>query len=174
MQAVRVCVAPCVPCTVVVVAVARCCCCLSAFTADPTRQLDVLGHDGDTLGVDGAQVGVFEQTDQVSFAGLLQCHHGGALETEIGLEVLSDLTDETLERELADQQLGTLLVTTDLTKSDGSGPVAMGLLDTAGGRCALTRSLGGELLPRGFATGGFTSGLLSTGHLGRYELKSQS
>ena len=35
-------------------------------------QLDVLGHDGDTLGVDGAQVGVLEQADQVGFRGLLE------------------------------------------------------------------------------------------------------
>ena len=45
---------------------------LSAFATDTAGELDVLGHDGDTLGVDGAQVGVFEETDQVSFAGLLQ------------------------------------------------------------------------------------------------------
>jgi len=31
--------------------------CLSAFTADTTSQLDVLGHDRHSLGVDGAQVG---------------------------------------------------------------------------------------------------------------------
>uniref|UniRef100_A0A8I6AWT3 Histone H2A n=1 Tax=Rattus norvegicus TaxID=10116 RepID=A0A8I6AWT3_RAT len=36
----------------------------SALPADATGQLDVLGHDGDALGVDGAQVGVLEQTHQ--------------------------------------------------------------------------------------------------------------
>ena len=39
---------------------------LSTLSADTAGELDVLGHDGDTLGVDGAQVGVFEETDQVS------------------------------------------------------------------------------------------------------------
>jgi hypothetical protein len=34
--------------------------------------LNVLGHDGHTLGVDGAQVGVLEEADQVSLAGLLK------------------------------------------------------------------------------------------------------
>ena len=48
------------------------------------------------------------------------------------LEVLSDLTNKTLEGELADEQLGRLLVATDLAESDGSGPEAMGLLDTTG------------------------------------------
>ena len=43
-------------------------------------------------------------------AGLLQGHHDGALETQVGLEVLRDLPDQALERELADEQLGGLLV----------------------------------------------------------------
>ena len=44
------------------------------------------GHDGDTLGVDGAQVGVFEETDEVSLGCLLKGHDGRGLETEIGLD----------------------------------------------------------------------------------------
>ena len=44
---------------------------LSTLSADTAGQLNVLGHDGDTLGVDGAQVGVLEQTNQVRLAGLL-------------------------------------------------------------------------------------------------------
>ena len=70
---------------------------LGTFSTNTSGQLDVLGHDGDTLGVDGAQVGVLEQADQVGLAGLLQSHHGGALEAEVGLEVLGNLPDETLE-----------------------------------------------------------------------------
>ena len=76
---------------------------LSTLSTDTASQLDVLGHDGHTLGVDGAQVGVFKETDQVSLASLLQGHNSGALETEIGLEVLGDLTDQTLEGQFADQ-----------------------------------------------------------------------
>ncbi len=52
---------------------------LSALSADAARQLDVFGHDGDSLGVDGAQVGVLKQTDQISLAGLLQGHDSRAL-----------------------------------------------------------------------------------------------
>ncbi len=36
---------------------------LSALSTDAAGQLDVFGHDGDSLGVDGAQVGVLKQTD---------------------------------------------------------------------------------------------------------------
>ena len=46
------------------------------------------------------------------------------------LEVLSDFTDKTLERKLADEQLCGLLVATDFTKSDGTGPEPVRLLDT--------------------------------------------
>lgn len=53
---------------------------------DSPAQLDVFGHDGDPVGVDGAQVG-----DQVNLAGLLQSHEGGALEAQVGPEVLSNL-----------------------------------------------------------------------------------
>ena len=49
------------------------------------------------------------------------------------LEVLGDFTDETLEGELADEQLGGLLVAPDFTERDGSGPETMRLLDTSGG-----------------------------------------
>ena len=79
---------------------------LSAFAADPASQLDVLGHDGDALGVNGAQVGVFEETDQVGFAGFLKGHDGRALETQISLEILGDLSDETLEGQLPDEEFG--------------------------------------------------------------------
>ena len=51
---------------------------LGPLSSDPPGQLDVLWHDGHTLGVDGAQVGVLKQTNQVSLAGLLQksiCHN---------------------------------------------------------------------------------------------------
>ena len=44
---------------------------LSTLTADTAGQLDVLGHDGDALGVNGAQVGVLKKSYQVSLAGLL-------------------------------------------------------------------------------------------------------
>ena len=142
---------------------------LSTFAADTAGELDVLWHDGDTLGVDGAQVGVLEETDEVSLAGFLEGHDGRALEAQIGLEVLSDFTDQALERQFADQQLGRLLVTTDLTKSDGSGPVTMGLLHSSGCRCTLAGSLGCQLLPWRLASGRLASGLLRTSHLLRVQ-----
>ena len=46
------------------------------ISSDSLGQLDVSGHDGDSLGVDGAQVGVFEEGDEVSFSSLLESKHG--------------------------------------------------------------------------------------------------
>ena len=114
--------------------------------------------------MDGAKVGIFEETDEVSLRGLLEGHDGRALEAEVSFEVLSDLTDKTLEGELADEKLGRLLVSSDLTESDGTGPVTMGLLDATGGRGGFTGSLGSQLLPRRLSSSGFTGGLLGTSH----------
>ena len=93
---------------------------LRALTTEAAGKLNVLGLDGDALGVDGAEVGVLEERDEVSLNGLLESTDGGGLEAEVGLEVLGDLANQTLEWKLADQELSGLLVTTDLTESDGS------------------------------------------------------
>ncbi|GBP97058.1 hypothetical protein EVAR_46757_1 [Eumeta japonica] len=63
-------------------------------------------------------------------------HHGGALEPQVGLEVLRYLANESLKWQLTNQQLRALLIATDLAKGDSSRPVAVGLLHAAGG-CAL-------------------------------------
>jgi hypothetical protein len=141
---------------------------LGALPADAARELDVLGHDGDALGVDGAEVGVLEQADEVGLRGLLQRGDGGALEPEVGLEVLRDLTDQVLEGELADQQLRALLLLANLTQRDGAGAEAVRLLHAAGGRGRLAGGLGGQLLPRGLAAGGLARRLLGAGHRGGF------
>ena len=76
--------------------------------------------DGDTLGVNGAQVGVLEERDEVGLNGLLESADGRRLEAEVALEVLGDFADQALEGKLADEELGRLLVATNLTESDGS------------------------------------------------------
>ena len=44
---------------------------LRALATDAAGKLNVLGHDGDTLGVDGAQVGVLEEANKVGLGGFL-------------------------------------------------------------------------------------------------------
>jgi hypothetical protein len=136
---------------------------LGAFTSDAAGQLDVFWHDGHTFGVDGAQVGVFEKTHQVSFGGFLQGQDGRTLETQVGFEVLGDFTNQTLERKFADQEFRGFLVSTDFTKGNGTGAVTVGFFDTAGGRGGFTGGFGGQLFTGCFTTGGFTGCLFGTG-----------
>ena len=133
-----------------------------ALTAQPAGEGKVFGLDSDALGVDRGEVGVLEERDEVRLGRLLERHDRGRLEAQVclfeqmplasedvkrksgetNLEVLRDFTNESLERELADEELGRLLVPTDLTKSDGTRPEAVGLLDTAGRglKCKLGRA----------------------------------
>ncbi|KAI1232348.1 hypothetical protein IHE44_0006804 [Lamprotornis superbus] len=48
---------------------------LSPLSPYPASQLDIFGHDGDSLGMDGTQVCVFKQTHQICLAGLLFQEH---------------------------------------------------------------------------------------------------
>ena len=70
------------------------------------------------------------------------------------LEVLCNLTNQALERELADKELRGLLVATDLAKGDGTRSETMRLLHTTSGGCRSSLTccgLGGELLTWGLA-----------------------
>ena len=102
------------------------------------------------------------------------------------LEVLGNLSDESLEGELSDEELSRLLVSSDLSESDGSGPVSVRLLDTtSGGTGGLGRGLSGSLgsdyksahvqaqgtrrrtlLSGSLSSGGLSGGLLGSGHCG--------
>ena len=69
----------------------------SPLATDPPGQLDILGHNGHPLGVDGTKVGVLKEANQIGLASLLQSHHSRALEPQISLEVLSNLANKALE-----------------------------------------------------------------------------
>jgi len=79
--------------------------CLAAFPTDTTSQLNVLGHDRNTLGVNGAQICVLKEADKVSLRGLLQGKNSRTLEAKITLEILSNLTHKTLEGQLANEEI---------------------------------------------------------------------
>ena len=76
---------------------------LGTLSPDPPGQLDILRHDGHPLGVDGTEVGVLEEPHKVCLTGLLKSHNSGALEAQVSLEILGDLSDETLERKLKEE-----------------------------------------------------------------------
>ena len=110
--------------------------------------------------MDGAKIGIFEQSDQVSLSSLLESKHGGSLEAEIGLEVLGDLTNQTLERQLADKKLGALLVAADFTKGNCTWAVSVRLLDSSGGWGTLSSCLRGAFPPVDFLAVCFVRAIL--------------
>lgn len=55
--------------------------------------MDVFGLDGDMFGVDGVEVGIFEEGDEVRFDGFLEGIDGRGLEVKVVFEVLGDFMD---------------------------------------------------------------------------------
>lgn len=95
-----------------------------ALAADATGELHVLGEDGDATCVERTEVGVLEEADEVRFCGLLERHQALGLEADVGCratldEFARDLAHEALERQLADEEVGRLLVLADLAERDG-------------------------------------------------------
>ena len=59
-----------------------CCVDSSSLSTDSSGQLDIFRHDGNPPGVDGTKVGVFKQSNQISFRSLLQGHNCCTLESD--------------------------------------------------------------------------------------------
>ena len=137
---------------------------LGTFSTDAASQLDILGHDGDPLGVDCADVGVLEQANKVCLTRLLECHDGRRLEAKIRLEILGHFPDQPLEWSFPKQQLGGLLIPPDFPQGYGSRPEPVGLLHSSSGRSTLPGSFGSKLLPRGLPTRRLASSLLGSSH----------
>ena len=79
---------------------------------DLTGKLDILRHDGSSPGMDGAQVGVFEQRHQVCLGGFLHGNERAALETNSPdkVQINGDFANEALEGKFTDQEISGLLV----------------------------------------------------------------
>ena len=137
---------------------------LGPLATDSPGQLDVLGHDGNTLGMDGTQVGVLKQSNKVSLRCFLESSHSRALEPQVSLEILGNLTDKPLKGQFPDEELGRLLVTSNLTESDSSRPVTMRFLNSSSSWGTLASSFGSQLLPWSFSSSGFPCSLLCTSH----------
>jgi hypothetical protein len=65
--------------------------------------VNILGHYSYTFGVDRAEVRVLKEAYEISFGTFLQGLYRCSLKAEIGLEVLSNLANEALEGQLADE-----------------------------------------------------------------------
>ena len=137
---------------------------LDLLAADSARKLHVSRHDGHALGMNGAEVGVLEQPNQVSFCGLLQGSDGCRLEADVVVEGVRNLADQTLEWQFAQKQITGLLVSANFSQRNRSRAVAMRLLHASHAGCTLTRGLGGEVLAGCFASMALSSRLLGACH----------
>ena len=138
--------------------------CSRSLASDSSGELHVLGHDGHSLGVDGAKVGVLEQAGKVSLGGFLEGEYGGRLESEVVLELRCDLTDESLEGQLSNEKLGALLELSDFSECDGAGSESVCSLDSASGGNSLLGLLGSNVLSGCLATCVLSCGLLGACH----------
>jgi hypothetical protein len=79
-----------------------------------TSQLHVLRHDGDPFAVDGAQVAILEEADQMRLRRGLKCKYGGGLPT-VGLpgQSLLNFSYQPCKGEASDQKFGAVLVLSD-------------------------------------------------------------
>ena len=93
---------------------------LHALAADAPCELHVFRHDGDAPRVDGAQVCVFEEEDEIRLGGLLQRCDGCRLEAEVAVEVLRDLLHQPLEGLPRDEAVGGVLEPADLAQRYGA------------------------------------------------------
>ena len=91
-----------------------------AVTADAPSQVHVLFLHCDALGMDGTQVGVLEQPDDVRFAGFLEGLERLRLESQLVVHVDSDIPDQSLEWGPGKEHINGLLVALDLPQSDRS------------------------------------------------------
>jgi len=137
---------------------------LCAFAADSASELHIFRHDGHSLGVDGAEVGVLKESDHVSFSSLLESEYCAALESQVSLVLLSDISDESLERQLADEKFSGLLVLSDFSESDSSWSESVGLLDATDSWCSLSSGLASDVLSGSLGSGILSRSLLSSCH----------
>ena len=68
-----------------------------SLSSDPPGQLDILGHDGNSLGVDGTKVGVLEYSNHVSLSGLLKGEKSLRLEAELVVVVNCNCAHKSLK-----------------------------------------------------------------------------
>lgn len=54
--------------------------------------------------MDGTKIGIFKEGHEVSFGGFLKSEYGGGLETKIGFKILSDFSNQPLERQFSDEK----------------------------------------------------------------------
>ena len=87
--------------------------------------------------MDGTEVVIFKEANDVCFRGFLQAGDGSELESEVHLEVLNYFSEEALKWEFSDQKGRTLLIVSDFFKGHYSQVVSSSQLGRGHGLLAL-------------------------------------
>ena len=106
-----------------------------AVSADSSGEVHILLEDSGALGVDGAEVGVLEDSDDVSFRSFLEGKESLRLESEFVIEIRADASDKSLERGAWKEVADRFLIFLNLSEGDGTWLVSscLLLLDSSGG-----------------------------------------
>ena len=97
---------------------------MESLTSDSSSQFKVLLLHSDSAGMDGAQVGIFEEADKVHLSSFLDSQESLGLESDLDVNTLCDGSHKTLEGCSQEEEVGALLVSLDLSDSDGAWPEA--------------------------------------------------
>ena len=84
------------------------------------------------------------------------------MESQVGLEVVGNVSDESLEWKFSNEELGRFLILSDVSKGNSSWSESVCSLDTTWGLGGL--GLGGHGLLWGLSCGGFSCGMLGSCH----------
>ena len=114
--------------------------------SDASGKIHVFLHDGHAVGVDAAEVGVFEETNEVSFSRFLEGGESLGLNSHVGVHLLDDLSDDSDEGGSGEEEVGALLVPLDLPENDGSRLVSSLLLLSTLRGLGLGNLSGGSIL----------------------------
>merc|ERR1711862_111622 len=106
------------------------------LSSNSPRQYHILHHNRHPSRMNRAQIRILHQAHQKGLKRMLQCFQSRTPVSYILLVALGYILHDPLERQLPDKQVGRLLVLSDLSESDCTWPVSVGLLD-ASGRCEI-------------------------------------
>ncbi|KAH3669845.1 hypothetical protein OGATHE_002657 [Ogataea polymorpha] len=137
---------------------------LRSLTSQSSSKLNILLLDGNSLSVNSTQVGVLKEGNEVSLNGLLQSTDSRGLESQVGLEVLCNFSDQSLEWQFSDKQFSRFLESSDFSQGNSTWLISVWLLDTTSSWSGLSGGLRSKLLSWGLSTSRFSCGLLGSSH----------
>lgn len=91
-----------------------------AFSSDSSSELHVLLFNSHSLSVDATQVSVLEDAHQVGLGGFLKSQEGLSLASKGVIELHADGSHDSLEGGSWQEEVGGLLVSLDLSESNGT------------------------------------------------------